>query len=225
MEASYIMLDLIKGHVEGHVPQWLYEEVADDIDVDLLRKELWEHEPHLPWEDFTEAQDLDTEVATAWKDATESQSNKWSKEYTGATRGRKAKLRDYDGKKYVEMYAYHIKKKYNLIGGTIAMQDPRTTYAWHTDKCMGFQVPIITNKDCAFIFRLGDNTYSFTPKEGRAYLVNNFVPHTFMNGGAVDRYMLLHIINPPHLNNTRYNDYLETSGWTFDDYQLSREYS
>ena len=109
------MLDLIKGHVEGHVPQWLYEEVAHDIDIDLLRKELWEHEPHLPWEDFTEAQDLDTEVATAWKDATESQSNKWSKEYTGATRGRKAKLRDYDGKKYVEMYAYHIKKKYNLI--------------------------------------------------------------------------------------------------------------
>jgi len=208
------------GTLGNHKPEWLFEEFCD-VDVDKLVDDLNTMDPHLPWFDFTEADDSDSEVALEWKESTDKRSKET---YPGATRGCRARIRDIAWEHRIDTYYQEIKDKYKLIGGTYAKMEPRSSYAWHTDVCIGFQIPVISNDDCAFIFRLDDNkAYSFTPKPGKAYLVNNFVTHTFINGGDVDRYYLLQIINPKNLLDKEYKPYLKHSGFPYRDYLLSRD--
>lgn len=208
------------GTLGNHKPGWLFEEYCD-IDVDRIMKDLETMDPHLPWVDWIEADDSDSEVATAWKESTDTRAQE---KYPGSTRGKRARIRDMEWHNRVDSYYQEIKDEYKLVGGTYTMMSPRSSYGWHTDVCIGFQIPVISNDDCAFIFRLDDNkAYSFTPKPGKAYLVNNFVTHTFINGGDVDRYYLLQIINPKNLLDKEYKPYLRHSGFPYRDYLLSRD--
>ena len=208
------------GVIGNHKPGWLFEEFCD-IDVDKLIQDLEVMDKNLPWKDFTVADDSDSEVALEWKKSTDSRD---LLKYPGATRGKRARIRDMPWHERVDTYYQEIKDQYKLIGGTYAMMEPRSSYAWHTDVAMGFQIPVICNDDCSFIFKLDDNkSYAFTPKPGKAYLVNNMVRHTFINGGDVDRYCLLQIVNPKNLLDKEYKPYLVNSGYPYRDYILSRD--
>ena len=62
---------------------------------------------------------------------------------------------------------------------------PNTCYNWHVDTgkvCV--HVPIITNPGCKFIYE--HKSFSM-PADGSAYVVNNGIPHTFMNAGPEPR--------------------------------------
>ena len=210
------------GTINGVKPGWLFEEFCD-IDVERLQADLEKMYEHLPWFDFQKADDSDSEVALAWKEATDTRSN--SERFQGATRGKRARIRDIPWHHRVDSYYQEIKKQYKLIGGTYARMEARSAYNWHTDKAIGFQIPVISNDDCSFIFKLDDNkAYSFTPKPGKGYLVNNLVRHTFVNGGDLPRYYLLQILNPKNLLDPEYKPYLRTSGFPFRDYVLSKDY-
>lgn len=210
------------GTVGNHKPEWLFEEFCD-IDIDKLRLEMETLHDHMPWFDFTEADDSDLEVGHAWREATTLRSEE---KYKGATRGARARLRDMNWKYRKGSYHQELKEQYNTIGGVYTKVEPRSCYAWHTDKCIGFQIPVISNPDCFFMFKLDDNkSYHFHPEPGKAYLINNRVTHTFMNGGDLPRYYLLQIVNPKNLTDPEYLPYVQSSGWELEDYMLSREYT
>ena len=209
------------GTIDGAKPGWLFEEFCD-VDVERLRKDLETMYEHLPWFDFQDADDSDSEVALAWKESTDTRAEE---RYKGATRGKRARIRDTPWHHRVDSYYQEIKEQYKLIGGNYACMEARSCYAWHTDPALGFQIPVISNDDCSFIFRLDDNkSYSFTPKLGKAYLVNNMVRHTFINGGDVPRYNLLQILNPKALLDPEYRPFLRSSGFPYRDYILSKDY-
>ena len=209
------------GTINGKKPEWLFEEYCD-IDVERLQKDLETMYEHLPWVDWRDADDSDSEVALAWKDSTDTRVDE---RYKGATRGKRARIREILWHHRVDSYYQEIKEQYKLIGGTYARMEPRSSYAWHTDKCIGFQIPVITNEHCSFIFELDDNVaYAFKPKPGKGYLVNNFVRHTFINGGDVPRYYLLQILNPKALLDPEYKPFVRSSGFPYREYILSRDY-
>ena len=210
------------GTINGVKVGWLFEEWCD-LDVKQLQYDLDTMYENLPWFDFQDADDTDSEVALAWKDAAE---NRQEDRYKGATRGKRARLRDIPYHHRHGTYYQEVKEKYKLIGGTYARMEPRSCYNWHTDKAIGFQIPVITNDDCSFIFKMDDNrAWAFTPEPGKAYLVNNLVRHTFINGGDVPRYYLLQILNPNALRDPEYKPYLLSSGFPYRDYILSRDYT
>ena len=65
---------------------------------------------------------------------------------------------------------------------------PNTCYSWHVDMmhtCL--HIPLITNEGCKFVY--SDKVFSM-PADGSVYIVNNSIPHTFINSG---RYPRLHI--------------------------------
>ena len=209
------------GTINGAKPGWLFEEFCD-IDVERLQIDLEAMYEHLPWVDWQDADDSNSEVALAWKDSTDTRVDE---RYKGATRGKRARLRETPWHHRVDYYYQELKEKIRFIGGTYARMEPRSSYAWHVDKCIGFQIPVVTNNDCSFIFELDDNVaYTFTPEPGKAYLVNNLVRHTFINGGDVPRYYLLQILDPNALRDPEYKPYLKTSGFKLKDYILSKDY-
>jgi hypothetical protein len=62
---------------------------------------------------------------------------------------------------------------------------PNTCYNWHVDKgktCV--HIPIITNIGCRFIY---EHKSFLMPADGSAYVVNNGIPHSFMNAGSEPR--------------------------------------
>lgn len=62
---------------------------------------------------------------------------------------------------------------------------PNTCYNWHVDTgktCV--HIPIITNPGCKFIYE--HKAFSM-PADGSAYVVNNGIPHSFMNAGPKSR--------------------------------------
>jgi hypothetical protein len=62
---------------------------------------------------------------------------------------------------------------------------PNTCYNWHVDTgkfCV--HIPLITNPGCRFVYE----TRAFSmPADGSAYVVNNGIPHTFVNAGTEPR--------------------------------------
>lgn len=65
---------------------------------------------------------------------------------------------------------------------------PNTCYNWHTDKmktCL--HIPLIMNEGCKFVY--DDRVFSML-NDGSVYIVNNSIPHTFVNAGHDPR---LHI--------------------------------
>lgn len=62
---------------------------------------------------------------------------------------------------------------------------PNTCYNWHVDTgkfCV--HIPLITNPGCRFVYE----TRAFSmPADGSAYVVNNGIPHTFVNAGTETR--------------------------------------
>jgi hypothetical protein len=62
---------------------------------------------------------------------------------------------------------------------------PNTCYNWHVDTgqfCV--HIPLITNAGCRFVYE----TRAFSmPADGSAYVVNNGIPHTFVNAGTEPR--------------------------------------
>jgi hypothetical protein len=62
---------------------------------------------------------------------------------------------------------------------------PNTCYNWHVDTgkfCV--HIPLITNPGCRFVYE----TRAFSmPADGSAYVVNNGIPHTFVNAGTDPR--------------------------------------
>ena len=65
---------------------------------------------------------------------------------------------------------------------------PNTCYNWHRD-AMGtcLHIPLITNEGCKFVYE--DAVFTM-PANGSVYIVNNGIPHSFMNAGKTKR---LHI--------------------------------
>jgi hypothetical protein len=62
---------------------------------------------------------------------------------------------------------------------------PNTCYNWHVDKgktCV--HIPITTNIGCRFIY---EHKSFLMPADGSAYVVNNGIPHSFMNAGSEPR--------------------------------------
>jgi len=210
------------GTQGNHKPEWLFEEFCD-IDVERMSREFKYMYEELPWLNWVDSDDSDSEVALAWKETTLMRDGQ--KRYPGATRGKRARLREAPWELIKDSYFQELKQQYRLIGGTYTMMDPRSSYGWHTDKCIGFQIPVINNDDCAFVFCLdGGRSYTFFPKPGKAYLVNNMIKHTFINGGDTDRYYCLQVINPKNLLDKDYRWYTKHSGFEYRDFVLSRDY-
>jgi hypothetical protein len=62
---------------------------------------------------------------------------------------------------------------------------PNTCYNWHIDAGTNWvHIPIITSIGARFVY---ENRSFFMPADGSAYVVNNQIPHTFMNAGSVPR--------------------------------------
>jgi len=209
------------GTINGVKPGWLYEEFCD-IDVERLQKDLATMDEHLPWHDFQDADDSATEVAGALKEASDTRVEGC---YKGATRGKKARIRDVAWEHRADSSYQEIRDKYKLMGGTYICMEARSCYNWHTDKTFAFQIPVISNDGCSLIFKLDDNVaHAFTPKLGKAYLINNMVRHTFINGGNIPRYHLLLLVRPKALLDPEYRPFLRSSGFPYRDYILSKDY-
>jgi len=74
-------------------------------------------------------------------------------------------------------------QEFNSITYRIVL--PNTCYNWHVDTgkfCV--HIPLITNPGCRFVYE----TRAFSmPADGSAYVVNNGIPHTFVNAGTEPR--------------------------------------
>jgi Aspartyl/Asparaginyl beta-hydroxylase len=74
-------------------------------------------------------------------------------------------------------------QRFNSVNYRLVL--PNRCYNWHTDigkTCV--HIPLITNTGCRFVY----DTKSFTMlSDGSIYVVNNGIPHTFMNAGKESR--------------------------------------
>ncbi len=72
---------------------------------------------------------------------------------------------------------------FNSITYRLIMQN--TCYNWHVDTgkfCV--HIPLITNPGCRFVY---ENRAFAMPADGSVYVVNNGIPHTFVNAGPAPR--------------------------------------
>lgn len=73
--------------------------------------------------------------------------------------------------------------KFDSVNYRVVM--PNTCYNWHVDKgksCV--HIPLITNVGCRFIY---EHKSFLMPADGSVYVVNNGIPHSFMNAGSDPR--------------------------------------
>lgn len=58
-------------------------------------------------------------------------------------------------------------------------------YNWHIDEeRLCYHIPLITNDGCWFLY---EGKSFHTPADGSLYIVNNGIPHTFVNSGSEPR--------------------------------------
>ena len=58
-------------------------------------------------------------------------------------------------------------------------------YNWHIDEeLLCYHIPLLTNEGCRFVY---DDKSFHTPADGSLYIVNNGIPHTFVNAGTEPR--------------------------------------
>jgi hypothetical protein len=74
-------------------------------------------------------------------------------------------------------------QQFNSVNYRIVL--PNRCYNWHTDPGkMCVHIPLITNNGCKFVY----DTRAFSmPSDGSVYIVNNSIPHTFVNAGKEPR--------------------------------------
>jgi hypothetical protein len=82
-----------------------------------------------------------------------------------------------------------IIKKYNLVRTRLMWSDPRSCYSLHYDLSWRLHIPLITNKDCRFVFP--DNPEIFHLPVGGVYMVDTTKTHSFCNFSTKPRLHLL----------------------------------
>jgi len=78
-----------------------------------------------------------------------------------------------------------IKTFFNFTDICYRVVPALSTYLWHTDpEQVCVHVPLTTNPGCWFVY---EGVSFHLPAEGKAYVVNNDKPHTFVNSGSTER--------------------------------------
>jgi hypothetical protein len=86
---------------------------------------------------------------------------------------------------YTQEVIRKIMNIHKFDSATYRIVMPNTCYNWHIDKgktCV--HIPITTNIGCRFIYE--HKSFSM-PADGSVYVVNNGIPHSFMNAGSEPR--------------------------------------
>lgn len=89
---------------------------------------------------------------------------------------------------YTKKIVDQVSKLYEFDTITYRLLAPCTNYRWHVDseeKC--YHIPLKVNEGCLFVY---DNI-NYKMPINRLYIVNNSVPHTFVNASDYDRIHLM----------------------------------
>lgn len=84
-----------------------------------------------------------------------------------------------------------IINEYNLKRTRLMWVDPFRCYSMHQDTTPRIHIPLITNPECYFLFKLGRLHYLDT---GSVYWVNTKLKHTFVNCSEKSRLHLVGIV-------------------------------
>ena len=68
------------------------------------------------------------------------------------------------------------------------MKPPRSCLSWHRDPEKRLHIPIITSPGCRMII---EDTCTYMPADGSAYITDNTKYHNFFNGSEIDRVHLV----------------------------------
>jgi hypothetical protein len=75
----------------------------------------------------------------------------------------------------------------------IMLTRPKTAYSIHKDYSPRLHLPLITNKQCYFVFK-NPAEFIHMPADGQTYWVDTRNEHTFMNGSLENRLHLVMIV-------------------------------
>ncbi len=75
----------------------------------------------------------------------------------------------------------------------IMVSRPKSCYSIHRDYSPRLHLPLITNKQCYFIFK-NPAEFIHMPADGQTYWVDTRADHTFMNGSIENRLHLVMIV-------------------------------
>lgn len=75
----------------------------------------------------------------------------------------------------------------------IMLTRPKTCYSIHRDYSPRLHLPLITNKQCFFVFK-DPAEFIHMPADGQTYWVDTRHDHTFMNGSVENRLHLVMIV-------------------------------
>ena len=85
-----------------------------------------------------------------------------------------------------------IIKKYDLKRTRLMWMTPKSSYSIHTDAYARLHIPLITNKECFFIFKEG---IQFHLSVGHVWWVNTKLNHTYLNFSDNSRLHLVGVFN------------------------------
>ena len=88
-------------------------------------------------------------------------------------------------------------KKYNLYRTRLLWVNPMSCYSFHADYTPRLHIPLITNKNCYFVFKESMETTNAIVQHlpiGNVYWTNTTLPHTFMNCSEQARLHLVGIL-------------------------------
>lgn len=85
--------------------------------------------------------------------------------------------------------------KYRLLRTRLMWVGPYACYSMHRDQTPRIHIPLITNSECYFVFKLG---FAQHMPVGAIYWVNTTKQHTFMNCSSNPRLHLIGVVNDPN---------------------------
>ncbi len=86
-------------------------------------------------------------------------------------------------------------KKFNLVRTRWMWVEPYACYSMHYDRYPRIHIPLVTNKDCYFIFPDTKEEKLASLSLGKIYWLNTMERHTFVNCSSVARLHLVGSIN------------------------------
>ena len=89
---------------------------------------------------------------------------------------------------FIEEVYKDLTSRFKLGRMRFLMKPPRSCLSWHRDPEKRLHIPIITSPGCRMII---EDTCTYMPADGSAYITDNTKYHNFFNGSEIDRVHLV----------------------------------
>jgi hypothetical protein len=110
---------------------------------------------------------------------------------TGKHTGADEKLYSHINPYFKDTIFEEIIKEYNLFRTRLMWVEPFVCYSMHTDSTPRLHIPLITNPECYFVFKIGKIEHL---AKDSVYIVDTRWPHTFVNCSEEKRLHLVGIV-------------------------------